>query len=68
MAKKRKTGSAAGKEVARLLKLHGRLIRCKKHLVYKLRNGKTFVVARTASDHRAEKNQLRDLRKLLAEG
>ena len=53
------------KELQRLLKAHGTLVRAKKHKVYRLDNGKTFVLAASPSDHRACKNALTDLRRLL---
>jgi chromosome segregation ATPase len=43
------------------------LKRDRKHRVYELPNGQTLVVARTASDYRAEQNTLRDLRHALGE-
>jgi hypothetical protein len=39
-----------------------RLKRTKKHRVYELPNGRTFVVGSTPSDNRAEQNALSDLR------
>ena len=55
------------KELKRLLKQHGTLVRSKKHLVYRLSNGRTFVLSKSASDHRAAHNALKDLERLLAE-
>ncbi len=39
------------------------LKRAKKHLVFELPNGKNVVVPKSPSDHRAEENALRDIRK-----
>lgn len=53
-------------KVKELLKEHGAvLIRKKKHEVWRLPNGKNFVIAQSASDYRAEMNNLSDLRKML---
>jgi hypothetical protein len=41
------------------------LVRRKKHLVYRLPNGTTYTRAKTASDHRAERNNLSILRQAL---
>lgn len=48
---------------ALLVQLGARLKRDKKHLVYALPNGRTFTMAATPSDVRAEQNQLTDLRR-----
>ena len=54
------------KEIQRLLKATGAvLLRNKRHAVYKLPNGKRFVLACSPSDHRGCKNALSDLRKLI---
>lgn len=56
----------AAKRVLELLKSSGmRLVRQKKHLVYKHADGRSFVIAKTPSDFRAGFNQLRDLRRFL---
>jgi hypothetical protein len=54
-------------EVSRLLKEHAAvLVRGKKHLVYRLPNGRKFVLAKTSSDPaRAAKNNLSELRHAL---
>jgi len=41
------------------------LVRTGKHRVYRLPNGQTLVTSNSASDWRAEKNMLRDLKRLL---
>jgi hypothetical protein len=41
------------------------LVRDHKHAIYRLPNGATMVVAKSASDHRAEQNFLMDLRRAL---
>ena len=41
-----------------------RLERCRKHLVYRLPNGRIFVTPKSPSDTRGEENALRELRKL----
>jgi hypothetical protein len=56
-------------EINRLLEQSGALlVRHKKHLVYRLPNGETYTRAKTASDHRAEKNNLVILRHALGIG
>lgn len=57
----------AEQEICRLLHESGAvLVRQNKHLVYRLPNGKNFVVAKTSSDpERAAKNGLSDLRRAL---
>lgn len=45
-----------------------KLVRQHKHQVWRLPDGRNFVMANTASDHRAEKNQMRDLRRMLRTG
>ena len=57
----------AADQVERLLKESGAVLaRQNKHLVYKLPNGQTFVMAKTTGDPvRAAKNNLRDLRHAL---
>jgi hypothetical protein len=53
-------------EVDRLLRESGAVLaRNKKHEVWKIPGGKTFVKASTPSDRRATANQLSDLRKVL---
>jgi hypothetical protein len=54
-------------EIDRLLEESGAvLVRQNRHLVYRLPNGKNFVVAKTSSDpDRAAKNSLSDLRRAL---
>lgn len=52
------------KELDRLLKEHGTLVRDKKHLVYNV-FGQPFVVSKTASDHRAALNRLSTLRRMI---
>lgn len=52
------------KELDRLLKEHGTLVRQKNHKVYDI-FGQTFVVSKTASDHRAAKNRLALLRRMI---
>ena len=53
-------------EVTRLLEQSGAvLVRHKKHLVYRLPNGTTYTRAKTASDNRAERNNLTTLRRAL---
>lgn len=42
-----------------------KLVRQHKHQVWRLPDGRNFVMTATASDHRAEKNQIRDLRRML---
>lgn len=44
------------------------LVRQHKHQVWRLPNGRNFVMANTASDHRAEKNQIQVLRRMLRNG
>jgi hypothetical protein len=44
------------------------LIRASNHQVWKLPNGAQFVCGRTPSDHRAEQNAIKVLRKLLERG
>jgi hypothetical protein len=52
--------------IQKLLKRCGaELERHNKHQVWRLPDGRNFVMAATASDHRAEKNQIRDLRRML---
>lgn len=41
-----------------------RLVRDRKHLVYRLPNGRIYVTSKTPGDHRGEENALRELRKL----
>ena len=54
------------KEIDRLLEQSGAvLVRHKKHLVYRLPSGTTYTRAKTASDHRAERNSLGILRHAL---
>lgn len=55
------------KELDRLLKEHGTLVRQKNHKVYDI-FGQTFVVSKTASDHRAAKNRLAMLRRMIETG
>lgn len=51
-------------EIDRLLAESGaELVRHNKHLVYRLAKGKTWTRASTPSDHKAELNMLRDLRR-----
>lgn len=53
-------------ELDRLLKERAVLVRQNKHLVYRLPNGQSFVVAKTSSDPvRAARNSLSDLRRAL---
>lgn len=54
-------------EIERLLSdAEAILVRHKRHKVYRLANGKTFVMSKTPGDRkRAEKNQIRDLRRLM---
>ena len=42
-------------------------VRRSKHLIFRLPNGRNFVVAVTPSDHRAERQQLTQLRRLVRE-
>lgn len=44
------------------------LVRTKKHDVYRLPNGQMVTLAHSASDHRAEKNQIRDIRRAMRNG
>ena len=54
----------ARKEIASLLKNNNcKLLRSKKHIVYKLPNGNKFTLSKTPSDCRAYENALKDLRK-----
>lgn len=54
-------------EVKKLLKDScARLVRTKRHLVWKLPNGRTFTQAGTPSDPNAGWSELRDLRRALA--
>jgi hypothetical protein len=48
---------------AALAAVGARLKRNKKHLVYELPNGNKVTMASTPSDHRAEENMLRDIRR-----
>ena len=43
------------------------LVREKKHRVYRLPSGRNLVLSKTPSDRRTEANQIRDLRRLIAE-
>jgi hypothetical protein len=52
------------KELERLLKEHGTLVRQKNHKVYNV-FGQTFVMSKTASDHRAAMNRLSMLRRMI---
>ncbi len=53
-------------EIDDLLKAHGAVLdRTKKHHVWKFPDGRTFVAASSASDVRAERNQLATLRQML---
>lgn len=54
-------GKINGKLRDALDSLGATLKREKKHLVWELPNGRTFVTAKSPSDHRAEKNALTDL-------
>jgi hypothetical protein len=54
------------KELDRLLKEHGTLVRQKNHKVYSV-FGQTFVVSKSASDHRAALNRLTMLRRMIAD-
>jgi hypothetical protein len=57
----------AKSEIFRILKEHrAQLVRSKKHHVYKLPNGKTFVTGITPTDERGWRNRLAQLRKLLS--
>jgi len=60
---KKKTGTVDGllREVGAVL------IRQKNHRVYRLPNGRNFVIAKSASDKRAERNNLATLRKLIGQ-
>lgn len=52
--------------IEKLLQLCGAiLIRKRKHRVYKLPNGRNFVIAATTSDCRAQANQMAELRRQL---
>lgn len=42
------------------------LVRQKKHLVYQLPNGRRVTMSATPSDWRAERKQMRDIRRALA--
>lgn len=44
------------------------LVRQHKHQIWRLPDGRNFVMANTASDHRAEKNQIQVLRRMLRTG
>ena len=41
------------------------LVRWKRHQVWRLPNGRSFVVSQTASDHRALRNQMATLKRAL---
>lgn len=41
------------------------LLRQKNHQVWRLPNGRNYVISQTPSDHRAARNQLKVLRRLL---
>jgi len=41
------------------------LVRNKNHQIWRLPNGRNYVMAQTPSDRRAERNQARELRKAL---
>lgn len=43
--------------------LNATLLRQKRHQIWLLPNGNTVVVSNTPSDHRAEQNAIRDIRK-----
>jgi hypothetical protein len=49
-----------------LEKSNATLVRQKKHLVYRLPNGRTFVLSKSPSDHRSVLNAVSTLRKLAA--
>lgn len=54
-------------EIERLLKNDGAVLkRDRKHLVWELANGKNFVQSKTPSDSHTSRNQLSELRRLLA--
>jgi hypothetical protein len=56
----------AAEQINRILDECGAvLVRQNKHKVYRLPNNQTFVLANTASDHRAAANSLSDLRRIL---
>ena len=53
-------------QVEELLKQHGaKLVRHKKHQVWRFPDGRVYVMSSTPSDYRAEDNNLRDLRRML---
>jgi hypothetical protein len=55
------------KRLIGMLKEHGAVLkRQKNHHIYQLPNGHTLVISSTASDHRAEENNLHRLRRLLS--
>jgi hypothetical protein len=55
------------KRLKSVLKAHGAVLkRHNKHHIYQLPNGHTLVISATASDHRAEENNLHRLRRLLS--
>jgi hypothetical protein len=54
-------GKVNGRLHAALDAIGARLKREKKHLVYELPNGRTFVTAKSPSDNRGERNALSDL-------
>ncbi len=53
--------------VAQLKRAGAVLVRAKNHQVWRLPNGRRFVIAQTPSDVRAVKNQAAVLRRLLRE-
>jgi hypothetical protein len=55
-------GKVNGRLAEALSAIGARLKREKKHLVYELPNGRTFVTAKSPSDSRGERNALSDLR------
>lgn len=49
-----------------LAELGAVLVRNRNHLIYRFPNGQTFVMSRTPSDYRAERNMVRDARAIAA--
>lgn len=53
-------------QIEKLLRASGAvLVRTRKHRVYRLPNGRNYVIAATASDRRAQANQVAELRRQL---
>lgn len=53
-------------KIHRALKLAGEvLLRQRKHQIWRLPDGRNYIIATTPGDWRAEQNQLTDLRRML---